>query len=520
MKHADTDDARELAETTHDGTFCSPAKGRRRKLELVRGKRGPHPRARFTAEQSAVARFVLHSEPDGIAHFAGTLRASPAHAAKVIAGTKAPPVGYDFEAVTQAVEPACTPEHTSIDLRTISTHDPLRLWMLRDRFETYVSPRSETGAPTATVCIDRVVLVACRDVGSTDALRERYPSIIDARSRVERLSLPDGRSATIRIEKAGHSTSFAKRHLRYDHALRFKMFTGRGWKLVASLRFDPRSMNLPPVRFEVTGEGSSLGLALPLARTYFLPFVIPGTVLLQHVEVAFDLDVPADRLLVLHDPEMSARALTTVRGEDQGGPIILRVGSSGLSVVVYDKLAELSAHLRSVPPHARTTKHLTRIEARFRKRVRGFDGSPESLLATARAVLPEMRVADLAYQPRLGVTAWMFDLVRRHGIVARPVSLKRKGTWVPSPRSHGLQGTVFEDLRRRGLSEQRAYAESVLVHAWTLQRVRELAERTPSSLAEMFDLAVPITLEPLLRALVDAPHGRYEGLARVPSEVA
>jgi hypothetical protein len=478
------------------------AGARSAKLELSRGSRGPAARARLTPDECAVADLILRGVPDGIALFARAIGASEDHAAKVVAGTKAPPGRFDFEALTQAVEPACTPTRTCIDLGSIG--DPLRAWMLWDRFQPYLSPRTASERPRVTVSVDRVVLIAT-DEPSLRALYERFPTLGDGRSREERLAVDGGGHVHIRIERGSKPAHLAKPHDNYEHVLRFKVFTANGpRKLVARLSICPRRVGLPAIRFEITGEGSSRGLALALARVCLHPFVGPGSLLIQYVEVALDLEVAPHRVIIFHDPQDHRRVLSNATGTDHGGPIALHLGGA---LAAYDKIAELLAHCRFVPAHAKAAQHLFRVEARLRRGHAGFDGRVDAVVACVQARLAEMCVADLASQPTLGTTAWMLDLVRRHGIAARSSSLKRKSEWLSYPRRYGLQGAVFAELRvpsatRKARRETDAHARSVLIHAWTLARVRELAARTPWSLAEMFDRDAANRIELLLRALV------------------
>lgn len=493
-----------------------PTERRPEKLELRRGARGPAPRPRLTPAERAVADFILRGERDGIGHVSKALGVSADHAAKIIAGTKAPPVGFDFEAVTQAVEPLCTPRVTSIDLASVD--DVQRDYVLRDRFGPYIAPREQAGRPHVTVSVDRVVLVASPDDWSWSALYARFPTASDGRSREEKLVFLDGEKrilgtdhAFIRVERASKPQHAAKPHERYDCILRFKVFTGCGpWKQVARLAFAPRS-NLAPVRFEVTGEGASRGLALALARTYLHPLVAAGSILIQSVEVAFDLSLRPERLIVLHDPLDVRARLGTATRSDKLGATIIHMGASG-GVVLYDKLAEIVANRRFIPPHARGANHLTRIEVRLRRKKRGFDGSPAGATVSARSFLREIAVADLVNQEALGTTAWMLELTRRHGILARSTTLAtmtRPKSGEQSPQRFGMQGMVYRALvEERGLDQTTAHERAVLIHAWTLERLRRLAASTSWSLTAMLDEAAPERIEPLLSALVTVPSER------------
>ena len=307
------------------------------------------------------------------------------------------------------------------------------------------------------------------------------------------------------------------------------------------------------VHIELTGEAFANDLALPFVRRYFHPFVVPGSVAIRSADVAFDLGLHASDLIPLHAPASARSALSAIGHVHLGRHQHTVTGYSGREVVLYDKILEFFARDRSLPRHLRGwVDPVARIEARiWLSRRRGCKGAVEDILGEIGKLADEIQVADLARHTGPGLTSRILELARRHGITARPHTereLARRLAAEPSVRgdqaveralrtvlgsevesirakyeasqkemgrrSEGpaepprgetdLLGFVCAEFLRCGYRWDRAYAEALLIHAWAVERVRDLAAKTPWSLREMFDLAVPTTIEPVLRALTDA----------------
>lgn len=307
------------------------------------------------------------------------------------------------------------------------------------------------------------------------------------------------------------------------------------------------------VQIELTGEAFANDLALPFVRHYFHPFVVPGSVLVRSADVAFDFALHASGLIPLHAPASARSALSAIGHVHLGRHQHTVTGYSGREVVLYDKMLEFFARDRSLPRHLRWwVGPVARIETRvWLPRRRGRNGTVEDILGEIGKLADEIQVADLARHTGPGLTSRILELARRHGITARPHTereLARRLAAEPSVRgdqaveralrtvlgaevesirakyeasqkemgrrSEGpaepprgetdLLGFVCAEFLRCGYRWDRAYVEAVLIHAWAVERVRDLAAKTPWSLREMFDLAVPTAIEPVLRALTDA----------------
>jgi antitoxin component HigA of HigAB toxin-antitoxin module len=167
---------------------------------------------------------------------------------------------------------------------------------------------------------------------------------------------------------------------------------------------DEISASKPHLRFQGTGDGCWSDLLAPMAQTLFTPYVAPGSVEVDLVHIALDMNLPYDRLVPFQKARLPGkRGFRAVKpywkdAEEYlfASGVYLGSESSPTRVVVYDKWLEAQRHrFEPLPPHIRFSDQQTRIEFRLRPRRVLDDASPEGLFARLPRVWDTIGLIDL-----------------------------------------------------------------------------------------------------------------------------
>lgn len=459
-------------------------------------------RATLNADDAALLR-LLASGPLGISGLAAALGSGEKHAHNVLAGRR--PV--DREGFERALRFLGSP---LLSTRPSSLSSSPDTWYERMRLPALAAPRQSAAPPRSVhVGFDRLLLRWDAEPSALAAIVPSFGAPLD-------IAISDQRSGALRLKRLAVDEL-------HQYRVRVGVFDANE-VLLATLYAYPRRRSLRDARCELTGAlWRREGLALAVVRRLFSPSFILSSVEVGALDVAIDMDVDPN-VLLLFARDQSRFTMTRADSfwfEHDGDTPNLTYGRHNATVTMYDKFVEeLSRSHREfmgvfeksrrkrasavriaiarrslrLPEHLVGWQHATRIETRVAPKSVGHEPTIEGSLDAVREILTGMRIADLRLVERFDETAYLLSEARLCGVVPAPPTmhaLKRavlRGEKLKDDRrAMHLGADLLRRLTRVGRDEQIAVDCARLLHARTVAELHRLADRTPLALTEIFD---------------------------------
>jgi transcriptional regulator with XRE-family HTH domain len=215
------------------------------------------------------------------------------------------------------------------------------------------------------------------------------------------------------------------------------------------------SLARPDLRIDISGAGCRHNLLVPLVKNLFTPFVIPETVVREHVEIALDIDLPYLSILPFQKnisigPYWRPFRKVTIASDFENAPT-LYIGSR---VKAYDKGAEIKYRCnvemdRTVmpPDHMRgwDPESGTRLEFENGDDRKSLPGQAHDL-SNLRKDWLTFALADLRQVPPESIESYLVTDAKRFGYVNHEPSRERLRDKLarrenPPPKPQGKPGS-------------------------------------------------------------------------------